>query len=247
MSHTLERCEHEGIKWFPRVTVEKYSPDQSAWAERRLAEALGWRRHPVVTRFGLDRRPGAPAAIRKVHGDFLRDLFPAGPEDGYGYAEGNALVAGGLYSICAYLLLGVAASGANGQPLSNAHSGCGVGTGTTAWAASQTTLVGDTGTSSTTSWFQQFDSTYPANAGSGTANGGQINGQITVASGNGNFNWQEWCWFTFSAVAAPNNAVSLSTTTVWTNPLMLNRWTGTSLGTKGSGATWVFSTTLTLS
>lgn len=247
MSDTATRCEHEGIHWFPRVTVEKYSPDQSSYAEGKLAELGSWGRRPLISRFGLDRLLGRQIAPASLHGDWLRDVFPQGPEDGYGHAEGNALVAGGLYSICAYLLLGTPASGANGQPLSNALSGCGVGTSTTAWVASQTTLQGDTGTSSTTSWFQQHDASYPANAGSGTANGGQINGQCTVASSNGNFNWQEWCWFTVSAQTTPHYAVSLATTSVWTNPLMINRWTGTSLGTKGSGATWVFSTTITLS
>jgi hypothetical protein len=247
MSHTLERCEHEGIKWFPRVTVEKYSPDQSEFAERKLREELSWGRRLLVSRWGLERVPGMGLLVPRIHGDWLRDAFRE-PEDGFAYSQGNALVAGGLYSMCAYLLLGVAASGANGRAFTNAQTGCGVGTGTTAWAASQTTLVGDTGTASTTSFFQQMDATYPANAGSGVANGGQMNGQVTVASGNGNFNWQEWCWFTASAMTgSPGaNAVSLASTT-WTNSLMINRWTGTSLGTKGSGATWVFSTTITLS
>jgi hypothetical protein len=249
MSHTLDRCEHEGIKWFPRVTVEKYSPDQSAWAERKLREELSWGRRLLVSRFGIERIPGLPVLVPRLHGDWLRDAFPSGPEDGLAVAEGNLLVANGLQNLVGYLWVGTATppAGYNVQ-LTNAHTGTGVGQSATGALVGDTKLGGDTGSASTTSFYQQMDSSFPSWAGSGTANGGQMNGQVTVGTSDGNFNWQEWCWFTFTATASPFKAVTISPApAAFTNPVMQNHWQGTSLGTKGSGATWVFSTTITLS
>jgi hypothetical protein len=225
MSHTPARCEHDGIKWFPRVTIEKYSPDQSAWAERKLLEELNWGRRLLVSRLGI--------RVPRLHGDWLRDVLGE-PEDGITRAEGNILVNGGLDKLAAIL---VAASPVSLLP--NAQAICGVGTGTTAAAVTQTALVND---ATANAWYQQMDATYPAV--DGTIHG-QLDGQATVASGNGNFNWQEWCWAstTAGAITAGNTLSGLSTGT----ETMFNRWTGTSLGTKGAGATWVFSTTITFS
>ena len=72
MAHTPVRCEHDSVKWFPRVTVEKYSPDQSAWAQRRLHEELSWGRRLLVETLGI-RVPGCmvtgcarPSASRRT-------------------------------------------------------------------------------------------------------------------------------------------------------------------------------------
>ena len=64
MAHSLDRCEHDSVKWFPRVTVEKYSPDQSAYAERKLHEELSWGRRLLVDRLGI--------RVPRLHGDWLR-------------------------------------------------------------------------------------------------------------------------------------------------------------------------------
>lgn len=255
MAHTLDRCEHDGIKWFPRVTIEKYSPDQSAFAEGRLADALSWRRLPVLRRVAIGERASRVrdehGLVYRIHGDWLRELFPGGPEDGYARTEGNLLVAGGLANL-AYLLLGTTPSGSNGRVLAGTtttgQTVCGVGsTSTTATVAD--THLGADGTApngTVGAYYQAMDSTYPSWAGSGTANGGQLNGQSTYASGNANMNWQEWCWATgIGAITAGSTLASVFATGADT--AMLNHWSGTSLGTKGSGATWVFSTTITFS
>lgn len=230
MPDTLATC--EGVKWYPRVVVEKYSKDQTAYAERQLRTAMSWGRRVLVERLGL--------FTRELHGDFLRELFPGGPEDGYAYDEGNILVAGGLQSLIGSLLTGTAASGVNGRALANAT--CGIGVGATATAA--TVADAALGANGASAWYQQQDATFPSWAGSGTANGGQLNGQVTVASGNGNFAWNEWCWFTFSAMGTAGATLA----SVATNPLMINhKVPASSLGTKASGASWVFSNTVTFS
>ena len=221
MAHTPDRCEHDGIKWYPRVTVEKYSPDQTEWAERKLHGELSWGRRLLVSRFGV--------RVPKLHGDWLREVFRE-PEDGYAYCQGNSLVNGGLDAL-AGLVIG------SGTPQSFAPAGvihaiCGVGTGTTAWAATQAALASD-GTAN--AFYQAMDATYPHVDGT---THGQLDGQSTFISTSANFNWQEWCWASGTTAiggASGTTLVGLSGTTV-----MFNRWTGTTLGTKGAGATWIF-------
>jgi hypothetical protein len=230
VSDTLLRCDHEGIREFPRVTIEKYSPDQTAWAERKLFDELSWGRRLLVARLGV--------RVPRLHGDWLRQAFRE-PEDGYASCEGNLMVANGLANM-SYLLLGTAASGGNGRPLSLTTPTAGVGVGATGGTA----LVSDTalGANTGSAWYQAMDSTYPNWAGTGVANGGQLNGQSTFASGNGNFAWNEWCWFTTSAAITGTATLA----SAGTNATMFNHKIA-SLGTKGSGASWVFSTTCTFS
>lgn len=234
MSDTATRCEHDGIKWWPRVTVEKYSPDQSAFAEARLAELGSWGRRPLVARFGLDRLLVRQIAPAHLHGDWLRDVFPAGPEDGYARTEGNALVNGGLDAL-ANLVIGAGTP----QALTHANAICGVGAGTTAWAAGQAALVAD----GTNAWYRAMDTSYPAVDGT---THGQLDGQSTFGSTEANgWAWTEWCWASSTSTSITAGA-TLSGVTPGTE-VMFNRWTGTSLGSKGAGATWVFSTTITFS
>lgn len=220
--------------------VEKYSPDQSEYADRRLRESLSWGRRLLVARLGI--------RVPVIHGDWLRQVFRE-PEDGYASAPGNLLVAAGLGNIV-NLMIGAAASGANGRALTNAQTACGVGSTSTAATVSDTAL-GANGTNpngTVGAWYQQMDATYPAWAGSGTANGGQINGQCTYASGNANMAWNEWCWVTGGqgAYTAADAIASIWATSADT--AMLNHEVpASSLGTKGSGAVWVFSTTMTFS
>lgn len=231
MSHTPVRCEHEGVKWYPRSVIAKYSPDQSAWAERKLREELSWGRRLLVARLGI--------RVPRLHGDWLREVFGE-PEDGYAYTEGNNLVNGGLDAL-ANLLVGAA-----NQALDPANAICGVGSGTTAWAAAQAALVADgtTPNGTTGAWYRAMDATYPKV--DGTIHG-QLDGQSTFGSTEGNLNWQEWCWASATGTNPTMTAgATLSGITAGTE-VMFNRWTGTSLGTKGSGATWVFSTTISFS
>jgi hypothetical protein len=101
-------------------------------------------------------------------------------------------------------------------PFSNANSAIAIGTGVTAFAASQTTLV-------TESARVQCDATYPSVAGN------VITARSTFGTGVANVAWQEWGIF--------NN--------ITTGGTMLNR-KQESLGTKTSAQTWQFTVTLTL-
>jgi len=230
MAHTLDHCEHDGIRWFPRVTIEKYSPDQAAYAERCLLDELSWGRRLLIRKLGI--------RVPRLHGDWLRETFRE-PEDGYAYSQGNALVNGGLDALANML------SGTAGQQLSNTYAFCGMGSGTTAWAAGQTALAADGSApnGTTGAWYQAHDNSYPKVDGS---THGQLDGQCTVTSSNGNMNWQEWCWGTSTVAISTSTGSTLASLTAGTE-MMWNRWTGTSLGTKGAGATWVFSTTVSFS
>lgn len=242
MSDTLEKCQHEGIHWYPTIKVEKYSPDQAEYAQRIVNEELSWGRRLLIGHLGI-RTP-------RLHGDLLRQLFSA-PEDGIATAEGNQLVNGGLTSI-AYLLFGTTpssgngvqlkpgASGANFQTSGTQQTGCGVGVDTTTFAVTQAHLANTTGEGATASYYELMDSTYPQWQGSGTP--GQLNGQATFGTSNANFAWNEWCWFTgTSTFTAGSTLASVATTTnMWNRKV-------TSLGTKASGASWVFTQTVTFS
>lgn len=243
---SMEPCGHpagyvcsacaDGIKWFPHVRVDKYSADQTSFAERKLADAAAWGRRIEVKASGL--------ITSVLHGDYLRELFPE-PEDGSAFDWGNSLVQGGLNNIV-FLLMGSvaapngialkpAATGASFAGAGTIQTGVGVGDSATAWALTQAALVAN----AANAWYQGMDATYPQWQGSNT---GQLNGQATFASGNGNFAWNEWCWYTGTSQSAGVNAIASAAT----NPLMLNRKV-TSLGTKGAGASWVFSQTVTFS
>jgi hypothetical protein len=232
MAHTPDRCEHDGIKWFPRVTVEKYSPDQSAWADRRLHDELSWGRRLLVARLG--------ARVPRLHGDWLREVFRE-PEDGFAYAEGNSLVNNGLDAL-GNLVVG------SGTPQSFApggviHAICGVGDNAGAFVVTSPALLGDGSTSH--AFYQAMDATYPAVDGT---THGQLNGQSTFISTSANFatGWVEWCWATSTVAIGASTGGTLATLTAGTE-VLFNRWTGTTLGTKGAGATWVFSTTISFS
>lgn len=105
---------------------------------------------------------------------------------------------------------------AAGTPFSNANSAIAIGTSTTAFAASQTTLVAEADRVA-------CDSTYPSVATN------VITARSTFATGDANVAWQEWGLF--------NNQTSGGT--------MLNRKVE-SLGTKTSAQTWQFTVTVTL-
>ena len=233
MAHTPDRCEHDGIKWFPRVTIEKYSPDQSAWAQRKLLGELSWGRRLLVSRFSSRF---TSVRVPRLHGDWLREVFGE-PEDGYAYCQGNSLVNGGLDAL-GNLLVGTGTP----QALVAGKAICGVGSNGAAFAVTQAALSGDGSTS--TAWYQAMDATYPHVDGT---THGQLDGQSTFISTSANFatGWVEWCWASATTAVGGTTGgtlAGLSGTTV-----MLNRWTGTTLGTKGAGATWIFSSTVSFS
>jgi hypothetical protein len=107
--------------------------------------------------------------------------------------------------------------GAGGTVFNNANSYIGVGDSTTAFAATQTDLQ-----AVTNKYRQVVDATFP------TIVGNVLTFQITVATGNANFDWSEWGIF---------NASTAGT--------MLNR-KQEELGVKASTQSWQFTVTITV-
>jgi hypothetical protein len=212
----------EGIKWYPRVRVARYSVRQTRFAQARHGPVL--------------------------HGDLLRELF-AEPEDGWALDEGNSMVNGGLTNLIS-LLTGAAPSGAAGRPLTlgaggaAAGSACvGVGTdGTTTFSAAQAHLANATGEGALHSFYQSMDSGYPT-----LTTPAQINGQSTFQPGDANFDWFEWCWATGAGVPTPGPVLASVYATAGSAAMLNRKIPPSGLGSKKAGAAWVFQTTVNFS
>jgi len=212
----------EGVRWYPRVRVERYSPAQTAWAMGRLGPVL--------------------------HGDRLRQLFHE-PEDGIVLDEGNSMVNGGLTNII-NLLTGTAPSGNHSRVLSLGLGGgaagsavVGVGSdGTTAFAAAQAHLANASGEGAGNSWYQSMDVGYPTLTTPAT-----INGQSTFQAGDANFLWAEWCWAAGAGVPTAGAVLANVYATAGSVVMMNRKIPASPLGSKQSGAAWVFSTSVTFS
>lgn len=72
-----------------------------------------------------------------------------------------------------------------------------------------------------------------------------ISSQSTYGSGVANFAWNTWAWGIYNGTAAANATLSAHGT--GSNQAVLVNHKVASLGTKGSGAAWVFSSSTTLS
>jgi hypothetical protein len=220
----VESGTREGIRWYPRVTVARYSIEQTRWAQRHLF-------------------------VRRLHGDVLRKLFPSGPEDGYARDEGNQMVNGGLTNLI-NLVTGATPAGSNGRPFSLgvggglAGSACiGVGTDTaTAFALTQTHLANASGEGSSNSWYQSMDTGYPTLSTPAT-----INGQSTFQAGNANFIWGEWCWVSGAGIPTAGAVLASVYATAGSGAMWNRKIPAGTLGTKASGAAWVFQTTVAFS
>jgi hypothetical protein len=231
--------DREFIKWHPRVTVEKYSLDQTSWAQRRLENELSWGRHILAGVLGI--------RVPQLHGDWLRELFRE-PEDGYAYDEGNVVVRDGLASMV-QLLLGVAQS-PTVRALTNAQTVIGVGSelgnGQATVADTKLGADGTTPNGISGAHYQQADAGYPAWAGPATLDGGQVDGQCTFTQLHANCVWAEWCYAVGSGDITPGPALA----GVFSGGGFLVSHKVPppgKLGTKTSGVAWVFGNTLTFS
>jgi hypothetical protein len=231
---------HEGIHWYPRVTVEKYSEDQTQWALHKLRSELSWGRKVLAGVLGI----GVPV----LHGDWLRQLFRE-PEDGYAHDEGNQMVNGGLTNLI-NLLTGATPSGAAGRPLTLGAGGGAAGSpcvgvgidGTTAFSVTQTHLANSVGEGSSASWYQSMDTGYPT-----LTTPAVVNGQSTFQSGAANFAWNEWCWVSGAGVPTAGYTLAGVYATAGSGAMLNRKIPPSGLGSKSSGAAWVFATTVTFS
>ena len=137
--------------------------------------------------------------------------------------HGNALTNAGLTRICTLI------QGGGGLAYTATTGRIGVGDGNTAWDATDTDLSAVAG--STHRYFMTLDGGYP------TVTTGVMTSRATFGTADGNFVWNEWCWDVTAATVAAGTTVGTT---------MLNRKVA-SLGTKAGGASWVFTTTITLS
>lgn len=206
-----QRPRHDGLNWFAFAHVDKYSPDQSTWAEARLGSRAG--------------------AARRL--ELSRLLQTTRPEDGYKQVAGNLLVTEGLNQITQLII-----NGSTSFAFTTVKGLVAVGDSATA-AAIGDTYVTATFTSGSNCYQNPNDATFP------TQSNGVITSQSTYGSSNANFAWNSWGWASFNGTAAAN--ATLSTHGTSSNQAILLNHKVASLGTKGSGASWVFTTTITLS
>jgi len=146
------------------------------------------------------------------------------PEDGVVSEPGNLMVTGGLNLLTSLL------EGGAGTPFAHADAIVGVGTSSTGALVGDTALGSD---NSSNAYYQQADASYP------TQSNGTITCNCTIGSSNGNFAWNEWCLATGSGGITAGDHLSAVATSV----VMINHKV-TSLGTKVSGASWVFTATI---
>lgn len=147
--------------------------------------------------------------------------------------EGNILVTGGLGALTNLL------TGAGGQALTQARGIVGVGATNTAEAQAQTALSANGGSA----WYQGIDVSPGVTRVTTTYTNDAVQTQATFVSADGNFAWNEWCWATSTSGTITPSATLAS---VATGTLMINRKVA-SMGTKASGASWVFTTKVTFS
>lgn len=150
--------------------------------------------------------------------------------DGEAEAFGNLLCVNGLANMTNLLIAG------GGQGLTATRTFVGVGATATAATAADVHL----GSDGASAWYQAVDSA-PTRVTTSQTND-TIQCVSTFASGNGNFAWAEWGWgFTTGTITA-----SATLASVGTGAALINHKIA-SLGTKASGASWVFTTTVQLS
>jgi hypothetical protein len=187
---------------------------------------IKWEAHAQVRKYSPDQVASATAKLGYEPQGHRLSLMYRDPEDGVTEEPGNLLVTVGLNLITALI------EGGAGTPFAHADAIVGVGTGVT------TALIGDTAlTNDNTSnaYYQQADSSYP------TQSNGVMTCQCTFGTGVANYAWQEWCLATGSGGITAGTHLSAAASSV----VMLNHKVA-SLGTKSSGASWVFVATISL-
>lgn len=196
----------EYVKVSTSFRVERWDAEQTEWARRQL----GLGRHAIITpqKFASAGRGGVSPYLVTQEDDC------------------NLIVQAGWVA----LLGGVA--GTTMSPKFGAANGrIGVGTSSTAASYTQTTLVGDTGSGSTTSYFKLVQSAPTISTGSTPPTLVFVS---VFGTGVANFAWQE-----FGTDAGTADSVSNATT----GGTFFNRGVSNQ-GTKASGQTWTATETI---
>jgi hypothetical protein len=191
------------------LMIERWDAEQTAWAlaRSRVARDLPWYWEPGKADFAA-----LGVAPYRVTVD----------------EDCNNVIQGGWLA----LISGISASGtAPTHVFDSTHARIGVGTSSAAIAWTQTTLQGDTGSGSTTSYFKLVSGSPTVSTGSSPAS---IVFSSAFGSGVANFAWQE-----FGTDAGTADSVSNATT----GGTFFNRGLS-SQGTKTSGQTWTATETI---
>lgn len=194
-------------------------------------DGIKWNAHARVDKYS----PEVVQELTRILGyepnaeDFKR--FSADP---YAVVEvdGNLITTNGLGAITNLV------TGIGGQVFSNARGIVGVGATATAATVADTVLGANAGSA----WYQGIDGSGLSRTTT-TVTNDTIQAIATFASADGNFAWNEWCWASSTAGTITPSATLAS---VATGTLMLNHKIA-SMGTKASGASWVFTTTVKFS
>lgn len=189
------------------------------------ADSVLWKPEVVIHKYEPDTVAWAQQKLgfEPKYADFERLGIRA---DDFAYSSGNNLVTVGRTRITTLI------TGGGGGALTSVLGFCGVGNSTTAFAAAQTNLQGQTAGA----WYRGLD------GAPNIATPGQIQCSSTFATGEANFAWEEWCW---GVVASGTVTAANAIASVGTTPTMLNRKVQT-LGTKASGAAWTLLATVTI-
>lgn len=164
VGHALRVDGHaDGARWTVHAHVDKWGPDATAFASRKMGVLL----------------PGGVPAPRGRLAPTARDfeLFGIKPEDTADQA-GNLLVTAGLTRLMSLL------NGAGGQAATNTATRLGTGNGAGSAAVGDTDLSASAGAANR--WFQVMDATFPSVATN------VLTAKSTFATGDGNYAWNEW-------------------------------------------------------
>jgi len=157
--------DHIPMQWISTGIVEKWDPDQTAWAYKQAG--ISPRMTPVET-MGYERRLERDDLYRIVGEPEIVEDPPS-----------NLLINNGINRLL-NLLIGTGSIAA----YTNTVARLGTGNSSTAEAASQTDLQAAAGSSNR--WFQVSAATYPQ------VSAQTLTEQATWATGDGNYAWNEW-------------------------------------------------------
>jgi len=197
------------------MTIEKWDEDQTRWALEKL---LGPDPSRIMTRGNFTV---SPEAFRELH------VTPSGT---WTQENCNNVVQGGWVA-----LLGGVAGTSITTKFSASAGRIGVGTSSTAVSYAQTYLQGDTGSSSTTSYYQLVSSSPTIATGSTPPT---LTFTSTFGTGVANFAWNEFGTDNYTASGVYLNGLGGTT-------IFFNRGVPAGgMGTKASGQTWTATETI---
>ena len=206
----------DGINWQAHAHVDRFSADQSAFAEARI--------DPSLVPNSREWNAALAALLRST----------GAPEDGTYDEPGNLLVTEGLNQLTQLII------GSGGVSFNGTHGLIAVGDSSTG-AAVGDTYVTATFTSGSNCYQNPNDNTFP------TQSNGLMTSQSTFGSSVANFAWNTWGWAVYNGTAAANATLSAHGTGSNQAVLVNHKVPSSSIGTKGSGSSWIFTTTVTLS